>query len=168
MSFVGRRAAVLASSLLLSVLVPTGAVSAATRPAPAPVKKAATAGGVKKASVPTLASRLAAVTAARTINYYPSNAGWSAMWTRFDAVKIEADLAKAKALGADNVRVIVFPAAFGYPAPKSNYAAKLAKFVSIADGEGLTVKLTLFDWWTGYPDTAGSAAWAKAVLAPYA
>jgi hypothetical protein len=168
MSFTGRRAAILASSLLLSVLAPTGAVFAATKPVPAPAKKPGTATTVKKSAVPTVASRLTAVRSAKTINYYPSNAGWSAMWTNFDPAKIEADLTKAKALGADNVRVIVFPTAFGYPAPKADYAAKLAKFISIADGEGLTVKLTLFDWWAGYTDTAGSAAWAKAVLAPYA
>ncbi|BCY14113.1 cellulase family glycosylhydrolase [Actinoplanes sp. L3-i22] len=168
MSLAGRRAAILASSLLLSLLAQSGAASAAKKPVPAPAKKPSTATTVKKAAVPTLAGRLAAVQAAKTINYYPSNAGWSAMWTNFDAAKIEADLTKAKALGADNVRVIIFPTAFGYPAPKADYAAKLAKFVSIADGEGLTVKLTLFDWWEGYTDTAGSAAWAKAVLAPYA
>ncbi|MFI1992222.1 cellulase family glycosylhydrolase [Actinoplanes sp. NPDC020271] len=183
MSSVGRRAAIVASSLLFSVLAPAGAVSAATKPAPvkkpavtaAPVKKPAVekstakpATTTTKAVAATLDGRLAAVKAAKTINYYPSNAGWSAMWTNFDPLKIEADLTKAKALGADNVRVIVFPTAFGYPAPKADYAAKLSKFVSIADGEGLTVKLTLFDWWAGYTDTAGSAAWAKAVLTPYA
>ncbi|BCJ42092.1 hypothetical protein GCM10010168_65300 [Actinoplanes ianthinogenes] len=117
---------------------------------------------------PSLATRLDAVTVAKTINYYPSNAGWSAMWTSFDAARIEADLAKAKALGAGTVRVIVFPTAFGYPTPKADYAAKLAKFVSIAAGQGLTVKFTLFDWWTGYTDATGSAKWAKAVLTPYA
>ena len=46
-------------------------------------------------TVPTLAARLAAVKAAKQINYYPSTAGWSAMWTSFDAAKIDADLAKA-------------------------------------------------------------------------
>ncbi|WP_203827539.1 cellulase family glycosylhydrolase [Actinoplanes palleronii] len=185
----GRRAAVLASSLLLSVFAQTGVASAAAKkpaPAPAATKKptvtpptkpatkpvvkptpSKAAGPVKEAA-PTLANRLAAVRTAKTINYYPSNAGWSAMWTHFDAVKIEADLTKAAALGADTVRVIVFPTAFGYPTPKADYATKLSKFVSIADGEGLSVKLTLFDWWAGYSDAAGSAAWAKAVLAPYA
>ncbi|GAA2857141.1 hypothetical protein Acy02nite_66390 [Actinoplanes cyaneus] len=200
MSLAGRRAAILASSLLFSVLAPAGAASAAAKPAPAkkpaiaaapakkpavvatPAKKPAVVAtpakvvaapakpttAVTKSAVPTLASRLTAVRAAKTINYYPSNAGWSAMWTNFDPVKIEADLTRAKELGADNVRVIVFPTAFGYPAPKADYAAKLSKFISIADGEGLTVKLTLFDWWAGYTDTAGSSAWAKAVLTPYA
>ncbi|WP_436527323.1 cellulase family glycosylhydrolase [Actinoplanes sp. HUAS TT8] len=182
MSFGRRRAAILASSLVLSVLTPAGVASAAAKHAAAPAKKSSPTAAmaaaklpttparkpVKKATAPTLAGRLADVRNARTINYYPSNAGWSAMWTNFDAAKIEADLTKAKALGADNVRVIVFPGTFGYPTPKADYAAKLAKLISIADGQGLTVKLTMFDWWEGYTDTAGSAAWAKAVLTPYA
>ncbi|GAA1604525.1 hypothetical protein GCM10009828_034290 [Actinoplanes couchii] len=115
-----------------------------------------------------LESRLAAVTSAKSINYYPSNAGWSAMWTGFDAARVDADMARAAALGADNVRVIVFPQAFGYPRPKADYAERLRKFISIADANNLTVKLTLFDWWANYTDAAGSAAWAKTVLAPYA
>ncbi|WIM95145.1 cellulase family glycosylhydrolase [Actinoplanes oblitus] len=252
MSLAGRRAAILASSLLLSVLAQTGAAEAATpTPTPTPAKKTGTPvtktatpvtktptpvtktstpvtktptpvtktstpatktptpvtktstpatktptpvtktstpatktpTPVTKTSTPatktgtpvkatlkdaTLVTRLGAVKVAKTINYYPSNAGWSAMWTSFDPAKIEADLARAKALGADNVRVIVFPTAFGYPTPKADYAAKLSKFVSVADGQGLTVKLTLFDWWAAYTDATGSANWAKAVLTPYA
>ncbi|MBW6436043.1 cellulase family glycosylhydrolase [Actinoplanes hulinensis] len=102
------------------------------------------------------------------MNYYPSNAGWSAMWTNFDAARVDADLAKAAELGADNVRVIIFPQSFGFPQPKAVYADRLRKFVSMADSHDMTVKFTLFDWWAGYQDAAGSAAWAKAVLAPYA
>ncbi|WP_328466601.1 cellulase family glycosylhydrolase [Actinoplanes sp. NBC_00393] len=117
---------------------------------------------------PTIASRMAEVTAAKSLNYYPSDAGWSAMWTGFNATRIEQDMAKAAALGADNVRVIVFPQAFGYPQPKVEYTEKLRKFVSIAEANGLSVKLTLFDWWAGYSDVANSIAWANAVLAPYA
>ncbi|GAA4930242.1 hypothetical protein GCM10025331_12800 [Actinoplanes utahensis] len=123
---------------------------------------------VPAAATATLQSRLAAVQAAKTINYYPSNAGWSAMWTGFDAARLDADMAKAAALGADNVRMIVFPQAFGFPTPKPEYAERFRKFVSTADAHGLTVKVTLFDWWAGYADTAGSAAWARAVLEPYA
>ncbi|WP_285555820.1 glycosyl hydrolase [Actinoplanes regularis] len=134
----------------------------------APVKKVVRATAVKTTSVPTRASRLALVKTAKSINYYPSDAGWSAMWTNFNAAKIEADLTKAKALGADNVRVIVFPTSFGYPKPKADYTANLAKFISIADARGMTVRLTLFDWWSGYGDTAGSVTWAKTVLTPYA
>ncbi|MFC4072503.1 glycosyl hydrolase, partial [Actinoplanes subglobosus] len=164
-----RAAAILASSLLLAVALPASG-SAATNPSPR--ASALPLGDPQPLTVQggaaTLQSRLAAVTTARTINYYPSNAGWSAMWTGFDPARIEADLAKAAALGADNVRIIVFPQAFGFPKPRQEYADRLRKFISIADAQGLTVKLTLFDWWSGYSDAAGSASWAKAVLAPYA
>jgi hypothetical protein len=150
------RAAVLASALSLGVVVP---------PVPA---SADTVTGLSSATVPTLAGRLAAVRVAKSLNYYPSNAAWSSMWTEFDAKRIEADLAKAAALGADNVRVIVFPQAFGYPKPLSGYAERLSTFIGIAAKNGMTVKLTLFDWWDGYTETTRSINWAKTVLAPYA
>ncbi|WP_328474930.1 cellulase family glycosylhydrolase [Actinoplanes sp. NBC_00393] len=143
------RAAVLIGSLLLSTALPASFAHAAV-------------------TAPTMASRLAAVQAAKTINYYPSNAGWTAMWTNFDPVRIDADLARAAALGADNVRIIVFPQTFGYPVPAPAYAAKLNQFVGIADAHGLSVKLTLFDWWANYADVAGSITWAQSLLAPYA
>ncbi len=185
MKLVRSRAAILASSLLLTLAAPAGEALAATKPAPKPAAKTSTAvktgtavkagtavktgsGAVQGEVVTTLAGRLAATRTAKTINYYPSDAGWSAMWTAFDAAAIDADLAKAAALGADNVRIIVFPQAFGYPQPKAEYAERLRKFISMADARGLTVKLTLFDWWAGYTDVAGSTAWAKALLAPYA
>jgi hypothetical protein len=152
------RATVVASVLTFGAVLPS-------MPAPA-----APASGVsaKAAAAPTLAGRLAAVRTAKSLNYYPSDAAWSAMWTDFDAKRIQADLAKAAALGADNVRVIVFPEAFGYPRPRSGYAERLRTFVDIAAKNGMTVKITLFDWWDGYTDVARSISWAKAVLAPYA
>ena len=178
MNLVRSRAAVLASSLLIALAAPAGESLAATKPTPktsgTPAAASARAvmpgktGKVQGSVVATMASRLAATKAAKTINYYPSDAGWSAMWTAFDAAAVDADMARAAALGADNVRIIVFPQAFGYPTPKPEYAERLRKFVSIADAHGLTVKFTLFDWWAGYADVTGSAAWAKAVLAPYA
>ncbi|WP_430786665.1 cellulase family glycosylhydrolase [Actinoplanes sp. G11-F43] len=158
------RRAVLRATVLTSALLFSGVAIPAT---------AATAGGVPekkavKAAAPTLAGRLAATRAAKSLNYYPSNAAWSSMWTEFDAKRIEADLAKIAGLGADNVRVIVFPQAFGYPTPKAKYADRLRAFVAAADKHGMTVKLTLFDWWDGYSDAANSITWAKAVIAPYA
>ncbi|GIF03436.1 cellulase family glycosylhydrolase [Actinoplanes siamensis] len=116
---------------------------------------------------PDLSTRMSAVTSAKTINYYPSDAGWSAMWTNFDPVAIDADLAKAASLGANDVRLIVFPDAFGFPTPKTEYTERLSKFISIADSHGMTVKMTLFDWWEGYGDVTRSIAWAKAVVEPY-
>jgi cellulase (glycosyl hydrolase family 5) len=145
------RASVLASALALNIALPMS---------PAPAEAAGTA--------PTMASRLAATPAAKSINYYPSGAAWSTMWTEFDAARIDADLAKAAGLGANNVRVIIFPQTFGYPQPKSTYAERLRQFITIADTHGLTVKLTLFDWWDGYADVAGSISWARAILTPYA
>ena len=142
--------AVLASSLLATVLA---------LPAPAPAAAGA---------APTMTSRMAAVGVAKSINYYPAGAAWSAMWSGFDAARIDADLAKAAALGADNVRIIVFPQTFGYPHPTAVYAGRLKKFVELAAAHKMTVKLTLFDWWDGYTDVAASIAWAKRVLAPYA
>jgi hypothetical protein len=114
-----------------------------------------------------LSERLAAVKTAKQVNYYPAASGWTKMWTSFDARTIDADLAKARALGADSVRAMLFPTLFGYPTPKPEYTAKLAQFVSLADSHDLAVKFTMFDWWDGYTDTTGSANWASAILAPY-
>lgn len=117
---------------------------------------------------PTLADRLAAVKSAKSMNYYPSDAGWSAMWTGFDPARIDADLARVAELGADNVRVIVFPRTFGWPTAKPENTEKLRKFISIADAHGLTVKVTLFDWWSAYSEITTSVDWAKTILGPYA
>ncbi|HEX5202468.1 MAG TPA: glycosyl hydrolase [Actinoplanes sp.] len=199
-----RRAAVIASTVMLGLVLPTtpavakaakpaakvAAARSATKPATAKkpaakkptakkpavkkpaarkpaVKKPAAKPVVKAATTPTLATRLAAVKTAKVVNYYPSTAGWSRMWSGFDATKVDADLAKAQAMGATGVRAIVFPATFGYPAPSTAYTDRLATFVKLAAAHKLSVKLTLFDWWDGYADVAGSTAWATALLKPY-
>jgi hypothetical protein len=175
-----RRAAILASSLLLGLTVPVSPANAKvpTAPKPAPVKvgtapkpvatKRATAlARAVTEAAPTLASRLTAVKVAKSLNYYPTTAGWSAMWTDWNPTKIDADLARASTLGATDVRVIIFPQTFGYPTPKTEYTDRLAMFVGLAAAHGMTVKFTLFDWWAGYGDIAGSNAWATAILKPY-
>ncbi|MGX6603073.1 cellulase family glycosylhydrolase [Micromonosporaceae bacterium Da 78-11] len=184
-----RRAAIVASSLLLGLVLPatpahskaaatpvptkTTTTPAPAKPAPAkpaPAKPAPAKPAPAKAAAetaPTLATRMAAVKTAKTLNYYPSNAGWSAMWTNWNPTKVDTDLARAATLGATNVRVILFPQSFGYPTPKAEYMDRLAKFVSLAAARGMTVKFTMFDWWEGYDDFAGSIAWATAVLKPY-
>ncbi|MCU7730044.1 glycosyl hydrolase [Actinoplanes sp. KI2] len=120
-----------------------------------------------KTTIPTKSSRLAAVKAAKAINYYPSTAGWSKMWSSFDATKVDADFAKAQALGATSVRAIVFPTTFGYPTPNPTYTAKLDTFVKLANTHGMTVNLTLFDWWDAYAELDESKAWATSLLKPY-
>ncbi|MBU2662598.1 cellulase family glycosylhydrolase [Actinoplanes bogorensis] len=140
-------------------------------PAKTAAKPAATKAVATKATevstVPTLASRLAAVKTAKSLNYYPSGAGWSKMWTNWDAAKINADLAKADALGADNVRIIIFPTQFGFPMPSDTYQQRLAQFVDMASARGMTVKFTLFDWWDGYDEIANSQNWANRILRAY-
>ncbi len=179
-----RHAAVLASSLLLGLALPAGTATAATKTTvkTAPTAKTTTTvkrtttikpsakptTTVKSATVgPTLAGRLAAVKVSKTINYYPSVAGWSKMWSSWNAARVDADLAKAQALGATSVRIIIFPNTFGYPTPKPAYTAMLNQFVGMAAARGMTSRFTLFDWWDGYTDVTGSTTWATAILKPY-
>ena len=170
-----RCAAVLASSLLLGLGLPESPALAATAK-PATTKTTTTkttkttttrTTTVPTTTAPTLATRLAAVQTAKSLNYYPSAAGWSKMWMSWDPAKVDADLAKAAALGADNVRIIVFPTTFGYPKPWDGYQQRLKAFVDMAGARGMTVKFTLFDWWDGYADVAGSTTWATTLLKPY-
>ncbi|NMO53244.1 cellulase family glycosylhydrolase [Actinoplanes sp. TBRC 11911] len=118
-------------------------------------------------TTPTLAGRLAVVKIAKSINYYPAGAGWSKMWSSWDAAKVDADLAKAAALGATNVRAIIFPNTFGFPTPQAEYTSRLASFVSMAGARGMTVRFTLFDWWDGYSEVTNSVNWATTLLTPY-
>ncbi|MCW2140388.1 Cellulase (glycosyl hydrolase family 5) [Actinoplanes cyaneus] len=136
-------------------------------PAPVAGDPAPVDAGPAPAAAPTLAGRLAAVTRSKTMNYYPSGAGWTAMWTRFDAAQIDTDLARISALGADSVRIVVFPRVFGFPAPKPEYLDRLDDFVDIAARNNLAVKLTLFDWWSSYKLVGGSVEWTQAVIGPY-
>lgn len=152
-------------AVLAAILLATGPASAAASADSAAV--AVPPAGAVTDVAPMLAARLSAVKTAKQINYYPAGDGWTRMWTAFDASRVDADLAKAKALGANSVRAIVFPSVFGYPTPKAEYTTKLAQFVSLAAARDMTVKLTLFDWWNSYSDIAGSSAWANAILAPY-
>lgn len=183
-----RRAAVIASALLFGLTVPASPAVAQSHAKPAashkvavkkpaakkPVAKKAVAktvagtATVTAKTVPTLASRLAAVKTAKQMNYYPSAAGWSKMWTNFDATQIDTDMAKVRALGATSVRAIIFPTTFGYPQPQTKYTDELATFVKLADAHGMTVKFTLFDWWGAYAEVANSHNWANRILRPYA
>ena len=172
-----RCAALLASSLLLGLALPHAPATAAasettTKTAIATVKSVMKTSSPIQATVttdtvPTLASRLAAVKAAKSLNYYPSAGGWSKMWTDWNPARIDADLAKADALGADNVRVIIFPTTFGWPKPWNGYQDRLAALVDMAAARGMTVKFTLFDWWNGYGEVANSISWVNTVLTRY-
>jgi hypothetical protein len=162
-----RRIAVIATSMLLGFALPAEPVLAAPLTTP-PIAKTTAATPVKAVeAAPTLASRLAAVKTSKSINYYPSLAGWSKMWSSWNPARVDADLARATALGATNVRAIIFPNTFGYPYPKPTYVSMLDQFVDLAEKHGMTVRFTLFDWWDNYSDVSGSSAWVNTILTPY-
>jgi len=104
----------------------------------------------------------------RVVSYYPSDAGWTEMWTNWDPARISADLDHAAAVHANTVRAIVQPNTFGYPHVSPVYAARLGEFVGLAAARGLHVQLTLFDWWYSWYDHRGSRTWARELLHPYA
>jgi hypothetical protein len=120
------------------------------------------------ASAPTAAGVESLLSSLHEINYYPARDAWTYMWTNWSAPAARADLARAAALGANAVRIFAFPSAFGYPTPSATMTGRLATFVSMAASAGLGIHLTLFDWWDGYSDIAGSERWAAAILSPLA
>jgi hypothetical protein len=104
----------------------------------------------------------------RVVSYFPVDAGWTEMWTKWQPTVIAADLQRLASLHANTVRAIVQPNLFGYPHPRRLYAARLRRFVALAGGARLHVQLTIFDWWYRWADVRGSETWARELLAPYA
>ncbi|MCC9308196.1 glycoside hydrolase family 5 protein [Kitasatospora sp. RB6PN24] len=109
-------------------------------------------------------SRLAGL---KLLSYYPAQAPWSRMWQNWQPGRVDADFARINGLGANAVRLMVHAETFGYPDPDQARLAELRQAVSLAARHGLTVQLTLFDWWNDYTDLAGSDRWTHALLDPY-
>ena len=103
----------------------------------------------------------------RVVNYYPAANGWTLMWTNWQPAVINSDFAKIRNLGANTVRVIVFPSVFGWPTTSSTMAARFADMLAMAAANGLGVQLTLFDWWGGYSEISQSRTWLSSLLQPY-
>jgi hypothetical protein len=112
-----------------------------------------------------VASRIAGL---RLMNYYPAANGWTRMWTNWDPAVLKRDFARIRALGANAVRITVFPDTFGWPEISSRMATRFADTLKIAASADLGVQVTLFDWWESYHNIAQSQAWLKAFLGPYA
>jgi cellulase (glycosyl hydrolase family 5) len=104
----------------------------------------------------------------RLMNYYPAADGWTKMWTNWNPGILRADFARIRALGANTVRIFVFPDTFGWPRISGHMAARFADTLKIAASEGLGVQLTLFDLWDQYTEVEQSRAWLKELLDPYA
>jgi hypothetical protein len=112
-----------------------------------------------------VASRIAGL---RLMNYYPAANSWTNMWTNWDPAVLKRDFTKIRALGANAVRITVFPYTFGWPGISGVMAGRFADALSIAASAGLGVQLTLFDLWDSYSQIAQSRAWMRAFLSPYA
>src|SRR4051812_48889690 len=104
----------------------------------------------------------------RLMNYYPSSHGWEHMWLDWDRPAIDADFGRMAGIGANTVRLIVQPKAFGYPTPSRTMTSRLDQTISMAAAHGLKVLVTLFDLWSTYLDLEGSRSWARQMVARYA
>jgi hypothetical protein len=122
----------------------------------------ATAGPARRHQI---AARIAGL---RVVNYFPAANGWTRMWTNWQPAVLRRDFARIHALGANAVRVVVFPTTFGWPTPSRVMAARFADALSIAAANGLGVQVTLFDGWSSFNEIAASRAWLRSLLRPYA
>jgi hypothetical protein len=104
----------------------------------------------------------------RVMNYYPAADAWNKMWTNWKPGILRHDFAQIHALGANTVRVVVFPSTFGWPTVSPIIAHRLADMLAIAASTGLGVQLTLFDRWGSYSEIAESKVWLLSLLRPYA
>jgi hypothetical protein len=105
--------------------------------------------------------------AMRAVSYYPSENAWTGMWSDWQPQRLERDFGRIAGLGANTVRLFVFPDEFGYPVVKPAMLQRLRAAVDMARGKGLMVELTLFDLAAPYADLAGSKLWASSILAPF-
>lgn len=102
----------------------------------------------------------------RLVNYFPSDGGWQYLWTRWEPDRIDHDFAVTATMGANAVRVTVFPDVMGFPAPSPVMRSRLSQIVSMARSHGLRVQLSLFDQFTDFADIADSLTWAHDLLEP--
>jgi Cellulase (glycosyl hydrolase family 5) len=112
-----------------------------------------------------VASRIARM---RLMNYYPAADGWTKMWTDWNPAVLRADFARIRSLGANTVRIVVFPDTFGWPTISGDMATRFADTLKIAAAEDLGVQLTLFALWNSFQEIAQSRTWLEELLDPYA
>lgn len=112
-----------------------------------------------------VASRIAGL---RLMNYYPAADGWTKMWANWNPGILRADFTRIRALGANTVRIFVFPDTFGWPRLSGYMAVRFADTLKIAASEGLGAQVTLFDLWDSYTEVGQSRTWLKELLGPYA
>lgn len=177
-----RRSFVVVSILLLVVLLivavltfgrgAIGRSSAAGSPALSENSSAKSSGGLTLLSAlygPQRSREVAArIAGLRLMNYYPAADSWTKMWTDWNPNVLEKDFARIRTLGANAVRITVFPNTFGWPRISHLMALRFADTLKIAASSNLGVQVTLFDWWGAYGKITQSQAWLKSFLRPYA
>lgn len=90
------------------------------------------------------------------------------MWTNYSHATITSDFSAITSLGANTVRIIVQPDAFGFPSVNPVDRAKLDDMIRVAGEHGLSVQLTLFDMWHTYSEIGASKSWVSSLLADQA
>ena len=149
-------------------------VSPTTSGSPAPSGSSSAASGSRFSLLSALSGEqrkrevAARIARLRLMNYYPAAASWTNMWTNWNANVLRHDFSRIHALGANAVRIIVFPDTFGWPAISPLMMARFASTLNIAADSRLAVQVTLFDWWDSYDEISLSQAWLKSFLGPYA
>lgn len=104
------------------------------------------------------------VSALKIMNYYPAAGGWTDMWTNYSHATTVSDFAAIRSLNANTVRIIVQPGAVGFPVVMPSMRSELDDMINVAHSDGLSVQLTLFDWWSNYADISGSEQWVQSLL----
>ncbi len=84
------------------------------------------------------------------VNYYPRDYGWNLMWDHLYEIEdvIDADMARAKSLGVNVVRIIIQYSAFGggNATRVQQNLSKLDTLLSIIDKYNMKAIVTLLDW----------------------
>lgn len=149
------------TGLTIAAMLVIAAVMSVTMPSD---PSTASASGPTDDGVSALGGQLRTV---RLMNYFPSDAGWQYMWTRWEPDQINDDFAVMATLVANAVRVTVFPEVMGFPTPSPAMQSRLSRIVDMAGDHGLRVQLALFDQFTDFADIPGSLTWAHDLLAPF-
>src|SRR5439155_14066858 len=95
------------------------------------------------------------------VNFYPKDQPWGDMWSRWDGEAARQDLARAREIGANTVRVLVpYKPVSGWTdrtsgEVKPEYLDELRQLVQMAGEMNMKVIVALFDFYDPSDDQAG-------------
>lgn len=97
------------------------------------------------------------------VNFYPKNQPWAYMWTQWDGAAAQADLARARELGVNSIRIMVpYSPATGWTDKDTGkvpetYINELRQMVQIAGDLDMKVIVALFDFYDPGKETLSKA-----------